>query len=158
MANTNETSDSIIREMRGNSFDDPHLNNDGIIGARRLARGWADRLESAIQREREESGNSQKMREALKAAKQFLDGYSTNNLELRRKVDAALAAPPRGCDLMSAEALSEVIARGITASIEDHPALNSPDIRKLIDIGSATAIACAYDTKLKATKEVNTNG
>ena len=35
-----------------------------------------------------------KLREALKAAKQYLDGYSTNILELRRKVDAALAEPP----------------------------------------------------------------
>ena len=38
-----------------------------------------------------------KLREALKAAKQYLDGYSTNILELRRKVSAALAEPPAVC-------------------------------------------------------------
>lgn len=44
------------------------------------------------------TGNGAKMREALKAAKQYLDGYTVNNLELRRMVDAALAEPPRNCD------------------------------------------------------------
>lgn len=51
----------------------------------------ANRLEAALKRER---GDCAKLREALKAAKQYLDGYSTNILELRRKVDAALAEPP----------------------------------------------------------------
>ena len=44
------------------------------------------------------AGNGAKMREALKAVRMFLDGYTVNNLELRRMVDAALAAPPRNCD------------------------------------------------------------
>lgn len=47
-----ETLAAILREMRGNEFDDPHLNADGIIGARRLARDWADRIEAAAKRER----------------------------------------------------------------------------------------------------------
>ena len=34
------------------------------------------------------------MREALKSAKHYLDGYSVHVLEFRRKVDAALAALP----------------------------------------------------------------
>lgn len=80
MANTQETHAHIIAEMRGNEFDDPHLNRDGIIGARRLARGWADRLEAAHKRE---SGDTAKLREAaektratLEEALQILNGIS----------------------------------------------------------------------------------
>ena len=43
-----------------------------------------------------------KLRESLKAAKQYLDGYSTNILELRRKVDASLAEPVRNCEVGTA--------------------------------------------------------
>lgn len=80
MANTHETSADIIKEMRGNEFDDPHLDRDGIIGARRLARGWADRFEAALERER---GDCAKLREAaektratLEEALQILNGIS----------------------------------------------------------------------------------
>jgi hypothetical protein len=44
-----ETLADILREMRGNEFDDPHLDAEGIIGARKLARDWADRIEAAVQ-------------------------------------------------------------------------------------------------------------
>ena len=50
-----------------------------------------------------EVGDCAKLREALKAAKQYLDGYTVNILELRRTVDAALAAPPRNFDVGTAE-------------------------------------------------------
>lgn len=43
-----EQMDHILKEMRGNEFDDPHLNGDGIIGARILAKGWADRIELSL--------------------------------------------------------------------------------------------------------------
>lgn len=44
-----------------------------------------------------------KCREALKLAKSFIDGYGDiNDLELRRKVDAALAEPIRNCDVGTA--------------------------------------------------------
>ena len=48
-----------------------------------------------------------KMREALKAMRMFLDGYTVNNLELRRMVDAALTEPPRNCDVGTAEEQTE---------------------------------------------------
>ncbi len=48
-------------------------------------------------------GNTQKMREVLKAAKQYLDGYTVNILELRRKVDAALAKPVLNCEVGTAD-------------------------------------------------------
>lgn len=53
MSAENETIADIVAEMRGNEFDDPHLNAEGIIGARRLAKGWADRIEAAWKREQE---------------------------------------------------------------------------------------------------------
>ena len=65
---------------------------------------WTDRADELRKKcdeqyaEMKSLGNTQKMREALKAAKQFLDGYLTNPMELRRKMDAALSAPPRNCD------------------------------------------------------------
>lgn len=43
-----EQMDHILKEMRGNEFDNPHLNGDGIIGARILAKGWADRIEKSL--------------------------------------------------------------------------------------------------------------
>jgi len=51
----------------------------------------------------ESVGNSVKLREVLKEVKRYLDGYTVNILELRRKVDAALAEPPRNCDLYADE-------------------------------------------------------
>ena len=38
----------ILVEMNGNEFDDPHLNAEGIIGARVLAQNWAHRINSAL--------------------------------------------------------------------------------------------------------------
>lgn len=48
-------------------------------------------------------GDCAKMREALKTVKRYLDGYTVNVPEMRSQVDAALAAPPRNCDVGSAE-------------------------------------------------------
>lgn len=49
------------------------------------------------------SGNSAALREALKTVKRYFDGYTVNVPEMRRQVDAALAAPPRNCDVGTAE-------------------------------------------------------
>lgn len=49
-----------------------------------------------------------KLREALKLAKSYLDGYGNiNDLELHRKVDAALAEPIRNCEIGTAEEQTE---------------------------------------------------
>ena len=50
-----------------------------------------------------EHGNAAKLRAALKEVKRYFDGYTVNILELRRKMDAALAEPPRNCDLYADE-------------------------------------------------------
>jgi hypothetical protein len=54
MSDKTETLSAILAEMRGNEFDDPQIDADGIVGARRLARDWADRIEAAYKREHAE--------------------------------------------------------------------------------------------------------
>ena len=51
------TVDEILQEMRGKEWDDPHLDRDGMIAARRLARDWADRIGAAINEERSRHGS-----------------------------------------------------------------------------------------------------
>ena len=163
----------IVAEMRGKEFDDPHLNADGIIGARRLARGWADRIEAAWNRERPQpdpeweficercrdgdlepdceyygepngcnspiygehpkanpAGNAAEMREALELAIKVGDwccSHTDDPLECCeysciyqvephgeagadcpwKKIRAALAAPPRNCDVGTPEEQSK---------------------------------------------------
>ena len=46
-----ETIADIVAEMRSNEFDDPSFNVYSLVAARTLARGWADRIEAAHQRE-----------------------------------------------------------------------------------------------------------
>lgn len=47
--------------------------------------------------------NAAAMRVALKTVKRYFDGYTVNVPEMRSQVDAALAAPPRNCDVGTAE-------------------------------------------------------
>ena len=57
-----ETIADVVSEMRSNEFDDPSFNVYSLVAARTLARGWADRIEAAHQREVAE------LRECLKEA------------------------------------------------------------------------------------------
>ena len=43
----NDTVDSIIEQMCGNEFDDPHLNADAMIGCKRILKDFAERLKEA---------------------------------------------------------------------------------------------------------------
>ena len=43
----NDTVDSIISEMCGNEFDDPHLSADAMIGCRKILKDFAERLKKA---------------------------------------------------------------------------------------------------------------
>lgn len=87
-----ETVADILAEMRGPKF---YPWGQGGFSVEMDLTPLADRIEAAQKRE---VGNGAKMREALKAVRMFLDGYTVNNLELRRMVDAALAELPRNCD------------------------------------------------------------
>ena len=96
MADTHDTIDGLLAEFRGYSA--------GMPPSYHVTMNWADfrkmldRFDAAHKRERETSGNTAALHEALKPVKRYLDGYTVNILELRRTVDAALTAPTRNCD------------------------------------------------------------
>lgn len=104
MADTHETVADIIAEMR--ALSNPI--SDGIIAIN--GRIIADRLESAHKRER---GDCAKLREAALAIRaDILKRRSENcwyatDSDILEKIDAALAAPPRNCDALSAQEQTE---------------------------------------------------
>ena len=71
---------------------------------------------------------NEKMRDALKATRMFLDGYTVNNLELRRMVESALAEPRRNCDVGTPEEQAERFHR---QCFEHHTGRCSPHCRTL---------------------------
>lgn len=75
--------------------------------------------------------------------------------EKMQKAKAALAKPPRACDLMTEEELSRVVSRNIVASVSSRPELNEEWIKSLVGAAVIAAIKCAYDTQLKSSKESN---
>ncbi len=75
-----------------------HYSNERWKAQVEILDEFIGRLEAARKREREASGNTAALHEALKPVKRYLDGYTVNILELRRTVDAALTAPARNCD------------------------------------------------------------
>jgi len=97
MADTNETIADIIaemREIRVREFQD-----------------YADRLEAALKCER---GNFAALREALKAIGDLCDGlmptWDGAVGRIKDMAEAALAAPPRNCDVGTAEEQDERFA------------------------------------------------
>ena len=114
MSNTSqETIADIVAEMRSNEFDDPRFNVYSLVAARTLARGWADRIEAAVNQpvtNCNRLGNAAKMREALREACYAMFNFlKTQNggyeemAEALDKAEAALSAPPRNCDVGNAE-------------------------------------------------------
>lgn len=71
-----------------------------------------------------------------------------------KRINEALAAPPRACDLMSEEELTNVVTNGVMAQIQNNPNINIVGGEKLVECLIATAIGCAYDTQLKSKNEV----
>ena len=110
-----ETIADIVAEMRSNEFDDPRFNVYSLVAARTLARGWADRIEAAVNQPVTNCNrlvNAAKMREALVKADAALSRISqsawfvdANFSEAKEVIDAgnaieeALSAPPRNCDV-----------------------------------------------------------
>lgn len=114
-----ETIADIVAEMRSNEFDDPRFNVYSLVAARTLARGWADRIEAAVNQPVTNYNrlvNAAKMREALVKADEALSRISqsawfvdANFSETKEVIDAgnaieeALSAPPRNCDVGTAD-------------------------------------------------------
>ena len=134
MAEKQETSTDIIAEMRGARTEFPFvylmgeadtpevidLRTKEIIEPRKInirrvtVKELADRFEAALKRE---SGNYAKLREALEAAKNFVDNVGkaalSDNIDaiticqcaakLSGRIEAALAEPARNCDVGTPE-------------------------------------------------------
>lgn len=114
-----ETIADIVAEMRSNEFDDPSFNVYSLVAARTLARGWADRIEAAVNQpvtNCNRLGNAAKMREALVKADAAFSRISqsawfvdANFSETKEVMDAgnaitsALSSPPRNCDVGTAD-------------------------------------------------------
>ena len=113
-----ETVADIVAEMRSNEFDDPRFGRDGLLAARTLARGWADRIEAAGEgfaageqsaTDCNKLGNAAAMREALNEI-QLVCYKAGITIEydvacgiIKSKSRAALSAPPRNCDVGTAQ-------------------------------------------------------
>ena len=110
-----ETIADIVREMRSNEFDDPSFNVYSLVAARTLARGWADRIEAAVNQpvtNCNRLGNAAKMREALRGLLEIVCVDCKSSYEIDGKcvkcprvvaAEAALSAPPRNCDVGTAD-------------------------------------------------------
>lgn len=103
-------------------------------------------------------GNNVKLRKAYEFAEEFLRDYGTDwklhNI-LCDMLKSALAEPPRACDLMTEEELSQVVSRSIVASVSSRPELNEEWIKSLVGAAATAAIKCAYYTKPKSSKKAN---
>ena len=117
-----ETIADIVAEMRSNEFDDPSFNVYSLVAARTLARGWADRIEAAVNHpvtNCNRLGNAAKMREALERCASMGEqienqlGSSEDTVyafrgerclahNISECARAALSAPPRNCDIGTA--------------------------------------------------------
>ena len=135
MSNTNETIADILREMREAAKSTDLFNGEEV--GEPMIRGtevedWADRIDAAAKREREEvesdalsvgglveatrhkAGNAAAMREALESTEELLEHFAKPGTMLgdafafhMRDNRAALAAPARNCDILSEEAANE---------------------------------------------------
>lgn len=117
MAKENETVADIIAEMRarenldgGDMVDnfDINIGEYGGWDALMLIKAYADRFDAAHKREMEAVGNAAKLREALKLYDRIIqDRTLICDCDVvygaRTLARAALAAPPRNCDVGSAE-------------------------------------------------------
>lgn len=110
-----ETIADIVAEMRSNEFDDPRFNVYSLVAARTLARGWADRIEAAVNQpvtNCNRLGNAMKMREALRGLLEIVCIDCNSSYKVDGKcvkcprvvaAEAAISAPPRNCDIGTAE-------------------------------------------------------
>ena len=118
-----ETIADIVAEMRSNEFDDPSFNVYSLVAAPTLARGWADRIEAAVNQpvtNCNRLGNAKKMREALERCASMGEqiekqlGSSEDTVyafrgerclahNISECARAALDAPPRNCDVGTVE-------------------------------------------------------
>ena len=93
-----ETIANIVAEMRGLVKPGETLEH-----TYELLNGLADRIEAAHKREVESVSNGAKMREALKQILALAQAKAKGLFEIQSLAETALAAPPRNCDVGTAE-------------------------------------------------------
>ena len=120
MSGRQETADAIIDEMRDCArAADPSIWGGAAIqklveNTKRQQLAYCDRLEAALERERAQVGNKAAWRAALVWVRERMvasvyDG-TVDAHEVLDKVEKALAAPARGCDLI-VDSVDEIKAK-----------------------------------------------
>lgn len=144
--NEQETIADIIAEMRDLAAHRDWHNHTGQSNRERVSY-LADRLEAAHKRER---GNSAALREALVKVKKLFDGrimFQPAIREAHEAVNAALAAPPRNCDIY----LTEEAVDAATVTVRDCEACSRIDME-------APCVFCMVRWLLAPAKEGGRDG
>ncbi len=145
MSEKHETVADIVAEMRGPKF---YPWGQGGFSVEMDLTPLADRIEAAQKRE---VGNGAKMREALKRIlKWFDDGGWDEDAEaemdsMLEAAEAALAEPPRACDVLSANELKLQVFAGLAYQIKIK-GLNIMGLELLLRSVAGAVIDIAYDT------------
>ena len=152
MSERQETIADIVDDMR--IFKCRNLETGEVKLCSAIANYLADRIEAAKKRE---VGNGTKMRKALIKAATMLsvcewpDGTDMEGVKkLRRNIGAALAKPPRACDVLSANELKLQVFAGLAYQIK----IKGLDIRGLellLKSVAGAVIDIAYDTNEEGT-------
>lgn len=165
MAIENETIAEIIAEMRSDANADDYT-PDGILG--QTLNCLADRLEAAHKRECEKmlscgtrstkeaariimrngAVNAAKFYEAQLSIKADILKRRSENVwyitdsDILEKIDAALAAPARICDVLGEEAMINIVK----SEIGKHVPMATDHERKIAEMAATAALATAYAT------------
>lgn len=145
--------DDLISRMKARCIDEKHSPELWpLIGE----------LEAAVRKERDSRGNQHKMREALLEARRFVwtsahrtdrdllvtddekrGPYVLSPKDTLAKMDSAIAAPPRVCDVNTLESLSDFVEKTILTSdlLKDAPEI----VKRIVMASVRTALSVAYE-------------
>lgn len=144
MSERQETVADIVAEMRIFKCRNPETGEVKLCSA--IANYLADRIEAAHKRE---VGNGTKMREALEFISHSNDdGYWNNSTAICNfisRAKAALAKPPRACDVLSANELKLQVFAGLAYQIKIK-GFNIRGLEVLLKSVAGAVIDIAYDT------------
>lgn len=141
MSERQETIADIVAEMR--IFKCRNLETGEVELCSSIANYFADRIEAARKRE---VGNGAKMREALEEIRvDAMSDYEPDADYLIEKCNAALFAPPRACDVLSANELKLQVFAGLAYQIKIKE-FNIRGLEVLLRSVAGAVIDIAYDT------------
>lgn len=152
----NETTADVIAAMRDEAARadmEQECSIDDAASAAKMMREFARRLEAAHKREmRDAVTGSNQLRDALDKARRFIDSSPLASIvddtgtiargELCAEIDAALAAPPRNCDVYTADELKAIFKSELVSEL---PIANEHE-RNLITITAMRMIDTLFAT------------